>query len=238
MSDLPVEKVSYYEEVEDPRLRHLKQLQSDRLAGDYADLAAIPENHGACHFFFNRLYSTDDTTARDEAFETIFEAARPVLIGGLGRKVRASMEKLIELQHLTTDLDAGVLDALAAAGAPVECSLEEYEAAYQAADAYEDRVRQIELLDFTMALVHDISHRIGVGLMLKGLRAASFVVGDTRMIDFLQEGYDAFVSMPSVEALRGAMWDRELHRLDRIYGRLPEGAGVEGYAGGRRAEGV
>lgn len=226
MPDLPVEDVSYYHEVEDPRYRYLKRFQCDRLAATYADFIAEPANHDACHFFFNRLYSTDDTHDRDEAFLTIYDTARRFL----GGDVIESMAKLIELQNLTVALDQEILEVLAEKGAPTEFGPEVYEEAYREADSLEGRHRQVELLEFTMRLVHGISHRIGIGLVLKGLRAASLLVGDTRMVDFLQEGYQAFVGMKDIDPLANAMLDRELHRLDRIYGRLPSPeTPVEGY---------
>ena len=92
-----------------------------------------------------------------------------------------------------------------------------YEQAYRECDNYELRVRQIELLDFTIRLVHRISHRFGIGIVLQGLRAGCLLVGDTRMVDFLMEGYKAFVPLKKIEPLAEAIVERETHRLDRIY---------------------
>lgn len=208
------ESPSFYHQVEDPRYRFLKSFQCARLRGTYEDFIAQPQYTKACDFFFYRLYSTEDTHDRDAAFEKIYGTARRYL----GGDVIDSMARLIDLQHLTVRLDLEILEALAARNAPVEFDMATYEAAYAQGD-YAGRAQQIELLDYTMRLVHSISHRIGIGLVLTGLRAASRVVGDTRMVDFLYEGYQAFVDIPDIEPLAGAMARRERERLDRIFGR-------------------
>jgi hypothetical protein len=208
------ESPSYYHHVEEPRYRYLKAFQCQRLRDTYADFIAVPQYTKACDFFFYRLYSTEDTHDRDEAFLQIYDTARRFL----GGDVIDSMSRLIDLQKLTVELDQEILTALEDAGAPEEFDVGTYEAAYAEGD-YDGREKQIELLDYTMRLVHSISHRLGIGLVLTGLRAASIVVGDTRMVDFLYEGYQAFVDIPDIEPLAGAMDLRERQRLDRIFGR-------------------
>jgi len=204
---------SYYHEVEDPRLRYLKAFQCARLRDTYADFIAQPRYTAACDFFFNRLYSSEDTHDRDEAFKAVYSQARRVL----GGEVIDSMTKLIELQELTIALDQRLLEVLEAEGAPEDFDMPTYERAYRLSDNYPQRERQIDLLDFTMRLVHSISHRFGITVVLGGLRAASRLVGDTRMVDFLDEGYRAFADIPDIEPLAGAMDTRERRRLDRIF---------------------
>lgn len=208
------EKLSFYHEVEDPRYRYLKSFQCERLRDTYADFIAQPHYRAACHFFFNRLYSTQDTHDRDEAFKTIYAAVKRYL----GGDVTESMARLIDLQELTIELDQKILQVLADLGAPEDFDMSRYEKAYALSENYPGRVRQIELLEFTLRLVHSISHRLGIGMILAGLRAASLLVGDTRMVDFLYDGYRAFADLPDIEPFAQAMSQRERRRLDRIYG--------------------
>lgn len=208
--------MAQYDPVSDPRHYYLKDFQSKRLRHTYADLAEMPENQSACNFFFNRLYSTEDTAERDASFRKIFAKAKKFL----GKEVVTSMGKLIELAELTDQLDETLLDVLIEEDAPIEFDMETYERAYRLSDNYDDRVRQIELLVFTNRLIYRISHRFGIGMVLRGLRAAAVVMGDTRMVDFLFDGYRAFADMRSIDPLVEAIDTRERQRLDRIYGRL------------------
>jgi len=207
-----------YEQVTDPRYFFLKQFQSDRLRTTYADFAEEPIYEEACDFFFNRLYSTEDSSDRDAAFKSIYDKASRFM----GGDIIKSMEKLIELQDLTLSLDRKLLEILEVLEAPVEFDMETYEKAYSWSDNYEDRVRQIELLVFTNYLVHDISHRFGIGIVLRGLRTACRFSGDTRMVDFLSSGYQAFKNLKRIEPLADAIRTRETERLDRIFMQYPE----------------
>lgn len=203
-----------YAEVADPRYRYLKKFQSDRLFATFADFAARPEYQAACAFFFTRLYSTDDTSERDQAFLRIYSIAQKLVPA----RVLDTMTRLIELQNLTVALDQELMKVLVEKlGAPVEFTMAAYEEAYRLANDYPRRVRQIELLEFTMRHIHSISHTRGIWLVLKALQTATAVIGDTRMADFLMAGYQAFADLESIEPLVEAMLSRELGRLDRIY---------------------
>ncbi|CAM2065528.1 hypothetical protein SCOR_09110 [Sulfidibacter corallicola] len=200
-------------EVEDPRYRYLKGFQSKRLRDTYDDFASRPKYASACYFFFEEIYSTEDTTDRDESFRKIYGTVQRFL----GGEVVESMTRLIELQELTIKLDMRILDVLLEREAPVEFGMETYESAYKLSENYQERVRQIELLEFTLRLIHKISHRFGIGMVLKGLRSACVLLGHTRMVDFLMSGYKAFADLKSIEPLVSAMSQRERERLDRIW---------------------
>ncbi len=205
----------HYPEVSEPRYRYLKAFQSDRLRHDYADFSEDPQNRAAASFFFDRLYSTEDTTERDASFKRIHANLKRFL----GGEVAESMAKLIELQEITLAMDHKLLEVLAEQDAPTEFDEAAYERAYRLSDNYDLRLRQIELLVFTNRLVHKISHRFGIGVVLMGLRNACLLLSDTRMVDFLMEGYRAFKNLKSVEPLVAAIQERETQRLNRIYRR-------------------
>ena len=203
-----------YAPVSDPRYFYLKDFQSKRLRDTYGDLAEQKAYKSACFFFFNRLYSTEDTADRDASFRKIYANVKRFL----GGEIVASMAKLIELAELTDRLDMTLLGVLEKEGAPVEFDMETYERAYRLSDNYDDRILQIELLVFTNRLIHKISHRFGIGMGLRALRTACLVTGDTRMVDFLMDGYRAFADLRRIEPLVDAIDQRERERLDRIYG--------------------
>jgi len=204
-----------YPPEEDPRLFYLKDFQSRRLRSDYADLAELPDYEAACHFFFHRLYTTEDTSDRDESFRKIHRRTKQFL----GGDIASSMARLIELQELTIALDHKLLAVLADLNSPLDFDEATYERAYRESDNYADRLLQIELLVFTNRLIHHISHRFGIGMALGALRTACLVLGDTRMVDFLMDGYKAFKNLKDITPLVTAIETRETRRLDRIYAR-------------------
>ena len=203
-----------YQTVEDPRLFALKAFQAQRLEVSYQDLAQQPQYKAACHFFFNRLYSTEDTAERDQSFKKVHVHVKRWLGGDVAR----SMDKLIELQDITLEMDNAMLLNLEKQGAPIDFDDETYESCYLLCNNYNLRVLQIVLLEYTMRLVHRISHRFGIGAVLNGLHAGCVLIGDTRMVDFLSDGYKAFRDQDSIEPLATAMVFRETQRLNRIYG--------------------
>ena len=200
-----------YPEESDPHYRYLKELQSNRLKDTYADYSEQDHYRAATFFFFERLYSTKDTTDRDESFRSIYGTVKRFL----GGEVAHSMSLLIELQEITIEMDLEILDLLA--DLTPDYSMETYERAYRDSHNYDLRVRQIELLDITIRMVHRISHRFGIGLVLASLKSACILLGDTRMVDFLMDGYKAFAHIKDIEPLAQAITKRETDRLDRIY---------------------
>ncbi len=206
-------EVVFEKVVTDPRYFYLKDFQSKRLRTTYDDFAVQPRYESACFFFFYRIYSVEDTEDRDQAFKKIHGTVQSFL----GGEVVHSMTRLIELQELTIALDMKILEVLAEMDAPVSFDMATYERAYKRSDNYAERERQIELLDFTIRLIHRISHRFGIGMVLRGLRAACTVLGHTAMVDFLMDGYRAFADLRSIDPLAAAMVEREQTRLDRIW---------------------
>jgi len=100
-------------------------------------------------------------------------------------------------------------------------------------DDYDARIRQIELLEFTNRVIHEISRRFGIGLVLEALRGACLVAGDTRMVDVLMNGDKAFEHLRKIDPLVEALGTRERRRLDRISAtcRLPVGEATSGLVG-------
>lgn len=205
--------IAHYRDVREPRLFFLKDFQCKRLQTTYADFACQKKYSLACSFFFTRLYSTEDTSDRDQAFRKI----RELIHRYLGGEVAHSMDLLVELQELTISLDETLIELLLAENADVEFDNPTYERLYRECDNYCQRLRQIELLVLANRIIHKISHRLGIGLVLQALRGACMVVGNTRMVDFLLDGYRAFKSLRKVEPLVEAIDTRETLRLERIY---------------------
>jgi len=205
--------VQSYAQIQDPALYYLRAFQSYRLRDTYADFVAKPDYKSACGFFFNKVYSTEDVSDRDAAFKKIHHLVNKFM----GGEVAASMSKLIELQELTIALDQKLLNVLQEIEAPLEFGMTTYELAYALSENYSDREVQIDLLVFVNRLIHRISHKFGIGMILKGLRAGCLVTGDTRMVDFLMAGYRSYSDLKRIDPLVEAIDTRERRRLERIF---------------------
>lgn len=202
-------------EVADPKLRYLRQFQSDRLRGTYAELALEPGYEEACEFFFGRLYSTEDTTDRDEKFRSIYTNAKKIL----SEEMVTTVDQILELNDLSHQLDQRVLGVLTEHGHPHEFDMETYEHVYFLSDNFDERIRQIELIEFGLQLVHRYSQRRGVGLILRGLRKTPVFGGEGGVADFLLDGYKAFVDVKDMNYFTETIVQTEIERLNRIYRR-------------------
>lgn len=201
--------------VTDPRLNFLRRFQSQRLRDSYADLSARPEFAAAMEFFFTRLYSTEDTTARDEKFKGLYERIRKALSHDLAETI----DKIVELHELSFMLDDRLVAVLAAEDAPIEFDLETYDRTERLSDSYDERKRQIELLEFAFRLVHRYARKRGMGLLLRGAAKLPALKDEGRVVEGLLEGHKAFREVTDIDAFIIEIVGRETERLDRIYGR-------------------
>lgn len=202
-----------YHEVSDPRYRYLKAFQCERLARTYADFAQRKEYQAVSRFFFTRIYSTEDSTDRDRAFKRVHKTLKHVL----PRDWLHGLAELIDLQRLTVELDQRLLERLESMAAPVEFGMDVYEEAYVLSNNFADRMRQIELLTLSLTRIHDVAHTFGVGFILRTAKRACVVLGETRLVDFLLDGYGAFSGLKDIQPFVAAVADRETRRLERIY---------------------
>jgi len=198
------------------RMVYLKALQQKRLQETYADFIAQEEYAETCAFFFGKVYTTEDSSVRDQAVERFYGKLKRVL----GGKIIQCLGQIISLQKLTVALDERLADVLIEMDAPIECDIETYEQAYRESDNYDDRVRQIEILHANLRLAHQIFHRFGVGTGLKALHEFERVRGrHGRVTGFLLDAYHAIHPLRDIGPLAEAINERERLRLDRIYER-------------------
>lgn len=207
--------MDHIQQVTDPRLHYLRRFQSRRLRDTYADLAARPEFAAAMEFFFTRLYSTEDTTARDEKFKGLYERIRKALSEDLAQTI----DKIVELHEISFSLDDRLVDVLEAENAPVEFDLEMYDRVERLSDSYDERTRQIELLEFAFRLVHRYAKKRGMGLLLRGAAKLPVLKKEGRVVEGLLEGHKAFHNIDDIDGFVNEIVRRETERLDRIYGR-------------------
>jgi hypothetical protein len=192
----------------------LQIFQSSRLRRDYQDLSAIPMYEPVGEFFFTELYGPRDFSQRDNDARRLQHFLH--MVPGVHLR---DVEELLELISTTADLDDGLTRLIIERGAPLAFDEPLYERLYREADNYDARLRQLELIDSTLAIVfrHSRSHLIGIALESSGLiaRLAGFESGHT----FLLKGFRALRNVTSIDHFATTIYNRELARLNRIYGR-------------------
>jgi len=194
------------------RLRELRAWQAARLASTYGDLLHDPECVDAMKFFLTDLYGPEEHTRRDQDLARAWS----VLSRTLPRATLGLLERAIQLQTLTAQLDEAMVQQLAAG--PV--TQESYAAAYRAVGRPEARRRQIDLV---LTIATDLDRIVRHAWLAFALRAAhvpAHAAGFGALQDFLERGFAAFRRMKDAGRMLNAIRERET----RLSAALFEGA--------------
>lgn len=195
----------------------LIQHQIERLKETYADFLNDEFSQELGTFFFDRLYSTQGKSKRDEDFKKLYEYFKDKL----GQDFVAQLGKLVNLNDLTDRLDDLVVEQIEQLGLGTDFTREQYELAYRLCDNYEDRKQQIELICDTLLYFHKVSFWRSMSLVLRVVRMVARMKGAPELGDFLYDGYQTFRTVKDIEPFRAAMLEREMERLDRIWRDYP-----------------
>ncbi len=201
------------------RLRELRAWQAARLASTYGDLLHDPECVDAVTFFLTDLYGPEEHTRRDQDLGRAWS----ILSRTLPRAALGLLERAIQLQTLTAQLDEAMVQQLAAG--PV--TQESYAAAYRAVGRPEARRRQIDLVLTIATDLERVVRHAWVGLALRAARAPAHAAGFGALQDFLERGFAAFRRMKDAGRLLNAIREREM----RLCAALFEGAAAPFAAG-------
>lgn len=195
-----------------PRHQRLIEFQARRLRGTFSDFVRSERYARIVEFFFADVYSTEDKTERDAQFKTLYQFFRR----RLGETLTAGIGDLIALNEFSDELDHRMIARLRRDAFDES----DYEEAYRCCDNYRDRVRQIEMLCRSIRYFRSLAERRTIGLVLKAVKSAALLFGGHTVMAFLDRGYHAYrsVTTEETEIFVQAVHDRELARLDRIYG--------------------
>ena len=183
------------------RLRELRAWQAARLASTYHDLLGDPECVDAVTFFLTDLYGPQEHPRRDQDLGRAWS----VLSRTVPRAALGLLERAIELQTLTAQLDEAMVRQLAAG--PV--TWESYAAAYRAVGRPEARRRQIELILTIAADLDRVVRHAWVALALRAARVPARAAGFGALQDFLERGFAAFRRMKDAGRMLSAIRERE-----------------------------
>ena len=190
----------------------LQMFQSNRLRRDYPDLSAIPQYHEVGEFFFTEIYGPRDFSERDIGARRLQHFMH--MVPGV---MAEDIEQVLELLDLTNQLDNDL--ALVLHGREVGLNFSEsvYEECYRRQNKYNDRLRQLKLVDTSLHDVFRLS-RIGLlGTALRRTRLVAQLTGIDAIHQFLLKGYDALRPVHDITLFAQTIYDRELAHLNRIY---------------------
>ena len=192
--------------------QYLQEFQAYRLRRDYDHFGAQPQYVALADFFFNDMYGPKDFSARDTQARRLHQFIH--LAPGLSMR---DIEVTLDLLDLTVRLDEQVAEVLEKSGAPVPFDEATYERAYRDADAYEPRVRQIDLISESLLRVHRLAKMPLLGTALNNSKTIARMMGMGDLHRFLRKGYNALEVVEDLKPFLNEVTTRELQRLDRIY---------------------
>ena len=193
--------------------------QGRRLAQTYDDLRGDPRYAPAIAFFLNDLYGLVDSGPRDRQLAR----ASPLLRHSLPGTARAVLERAIELDVLSAELDHAMVarissGSLGGAG---------YAVAYRLVGRREARERQIELVLSVGADLDRIVRHAWIGSALYLWQAPARAIGFGVLHDFLDRGFDAFRNIADARTFLQTIREREVQLMEQLFA----GGGEEVFTG-------
>ncbi len=192
--------------------QYLQEFQALRLERDYSHLGQQRQYTILADFFFNEMYGPKDFQARDTQARRLHQFVH--LAPGLSMR---DIEVTLDLLDITVQLDHELAVVLEKMNVPVPFDEAMYEEAYLRADAYEPRVKQIELIGESLRRVHRLAQIPLLGPALNNTKMLAKMMSMGDLHQFLRKGYAALVVVDTLEPFLIEVSTKELERLNRIY---------------------
>ena len=193
----------------------VKQLQSRRFMGTYADLMADPMVEPATRFFLDELYSPGDFTARDDQFGRIAGTLQTVF----PKPVVQTAVSLGVLHAQTELLDQAMGRVWLTLGGTPDAA--RYVAAWRAVG---ERHARHEQLDSVLTIGKDLTRLTrmpGLRTMLRMMRKPAQAAGLGALQHFLETGFDTFGALArqrgAVERFLSTVHEREAQLMQTMF---------------------
>jgi hypothetical protein len=197
----------------DKHKRALQAFQRRRIDDTYADLKADAEYRELGRFFFEELYGPEDYSFRDTSIRKLHTALR----GKIHRGIIAAVDRVLELQELSEDLDDRMAAEMIENGVGPSLTMETYRKLYRALGNLNQRLYQIDLtVDVTRDFFR-LSHKWTIGVSLKAARSAAHLMGMGKIMDFIHKGYTAFQTISDIDPFIDVVRRREQAFARNIY---------------------
>ncbi|WP_042421538.1 FFLEELY motif protein [Comamonas granuli] len=214
----------------DGAVRAVKQLQSRRFAGTYADLMDDPLYRQATRFFLEELYSPGDHSDRDAQFGRIAGTLQAVF----PQAVVQTATDLALLHAQTERLDYAMGQAwlhLPATHAHAPSDAPRYVAAWRGVG---ERAARGQQLASVMKLGEDLTRFTrmpGLRMMLRMMRGPAQAAGLGALQHFLESGFDTFGQMArqrgAVEHFLATVHEREAALMQALFDGDPVACGTQ-----------
>ena len=129
----------------------------------------------------------------------------------------SAVSKVIELHHLSDELDDKMVLKMIEFDVGTDMTMEEYQKVYRSLDNYEQRMYQIKLSAVVTILFYNLSKKKVVALSLKVVKAAAYFFDMQKIINFVLEGYDAFRKMNNIDFFVDTLLEREIAWHNEIW---------------------
>ena len=198
----------------EPDIALLRRFQSQRLARTHADMLASARYRPAAEFFLCDVYGPRDFSQRDADMQRFYDGVRKVL----PERAVAILADVVQLSAMTNALDARLIDGMVRElGVVDSITLEQYAAGYRLCNNYDERRRQIQLIE---QIGRGIDHMVRIpfiGLSLRLAHAPAMLAGWGELQGYLERGFAAFRHMKGAEGFLETIVRRELRILDGFF---------------------
>jgi hypothetical protein len=201
-----------------PTLSPLRQWQSQRLAGSFADFLADPRMRPAAQFFLSDLYADRDFSARDRDAARVLPMMARLLPEGL---LHAAIDA-IELATLSHALDLRVAEQLSQRRDPMApITTADYARAYRHRGLRRLRRHQIELVLRVGHALDAAVQRHGIYKLLRAARLPAQLAGLSELQAFLERGFEAFDALGGAQEFLSRVAAREREVSERLFAGHP-----------------
>lgn len=198
------------------RVHAIKVYQGRRFERTYRDWIEQPTSNRACRFFLDELYGAQDYTARDRQFARIV----PTMTRMFPTEISDTVQSLAALHALSEALDLDMARQLR--GPDVDAAI--YVGAWQATGQAPARERQIQLMKDVGSALSVYTRKPMLRRALRFMRGPAEAAGLGDLQHFLEEGFDAFASLPDARRFLNDVASRERTLVAQLFEVRPDEA--------------
>ncbi len=195
------------------------RVQVERFHEFYSSYFNQEETIGMARYFFETVYNLDGREELEELALTTYSKVKHML----KETTRENVERLIDLNHITDELDIKLARLLLSNGwKPGKViSQSEYKVCYKALGEARLRKKQLEVVLFNLRKFFELAHKPISGYIIKPAAMMSKMLGVYPLFEKIEQGYYATlpVKKDTFEAFFKVVEERE---WDFLYDSFPE----------------